>query len=109
MPFGDGTGPRGMGPMTGRREGFCAGFPAPGFANPISRVGIGWPHRYSGVAGYRRFPPYAGFGQSYYGGAYGLPPRIPAWTVAVPTLLMVRTLLRSGEDDATVGQKAVCV
>ena len=33
MPGGDGTGPAGMGPMTGRRMGFCAGYPAAGFAN----------------------------------------------------------------------------
>ena len=25
MPFGDGTGPAGAGPMTGRAAGFCAG------------------------------------------------------------------------------------
>lgn len=38
MPFGDGTGPRGMGPMTGRGLGSCSsprgsvfrGVPAPG-------------------------------------------------------------------------------
>ena len=34
MPYGDGTGPLGEGPMTGRRMGFCAGFNAPGFVNP---------------------------------------------------------------------------
>lgn len=33
MPRGDGTGPRGMGPMTGRAAGYCAGFNVPGFAN----------------------------------------------------------------------------
>jgi hypothetical protein len=31
MPRGDRTGPVGMGPMTGRAAGFCAGFPSPGF------------------------------------------------------------------------------
>jgi uncharacterized protein YceH (UPF0502 family) len=30
MPRGDGTGPAGMGPMTGRQAGFCAGYDAPG-------------------------------------------------------------------------------
>ena len=35
MPRGDGTGPMGMGPMTGRGAGFCAGFAVPGYANPI--------------------------------------------------------------------------
>ncbi len=34
MPGGDGTGPRGLGPMTGRGAGFCAGFNVPGFMNP---------------------------------------------------------------------------
>jgi hypothetical protein len=34
MPFGDGTGPQGMGPMTGRSAGYCAGAGRPGFANP---------------------------------------------------------------------------
>ena len=32
MPFGDGTGPGGMGPMTGRGAGYCTGFARPGFA-----------------------------------------------------------------------------
>ena len=35
MPFGDGTGPAGMGPMTGRAAGFCAGYPVPGYMNPV--------------------------------------------------------------------------
>ena len=34
MPRGDGTGPAGMGPMTGRAAGFCAGYGMPGFMNP---------------------------------------------------------------------------
>jgi len=34
MPRGDRTGPAGMGPMTGRGAGFCAGFNMPGFMNP---------------------------------------------------------------------------
>lgn len=43
MPRGDRTGPWGMGPMTGRRMGFCAGFSVPGFANPAGWwFGRGW-------------------------------------------------------------------
>ena len=34
MPRGDGTGPAGMGPMTGRAAGYCAGYSAPGYMNP---------------------------------------------------------------------------
>ena len=41
MPRGDRTGPNGMGPMTGRAAGFCAGFETPGFANPIAGRGMG--------------------------------------------------------------------
>ena len=33
MPGGDRTGPMGMGPMTGRAAGYCAGFGAPGSMN----------------------------------------------------------------------------
>ena len=40
MPGGDGTGPMGLGRMTGRGAGYCAGFSAPGYANPI--LGRGW-------------------------------------------------------------------
>ena len=41
MPRGDGTGPNGMGPMTGRGAGFCAGFNMPGFMNPMPGRGFG--------------------------------------------------------------------
>jgi hypothetical protein len=34
MPRGDGTGPMGQGPMTGRGAGYCAGYNTPGFMNP---------------------------------------------------------------------------
>jgi len=34
MPWGDRTGPMGLGPMTGRAAGYCAGYPVPGYANP---------------------------------------------------------------------------
>ena len=42
MPGGDRTGPGGMGPMTGRAAGYCAGYQAPGFANPIPGRGYGF-------------------------------------------------------------------
>jgi hypothetical protein len=35
MPFGDGTGPRGTGPMTGRGAGYCIGVIRPGFTTPV--------------------------------------------------------------------------
>lgn len=41
MPRGDGTGPMGMGPMTGRGMGYCAGYAAPGFVNSGFGMGLG--------------------------------------------------------------------
>ncbi len=64
MPRGDRTGPMGMGPMTGRAAGFCAGYGTPGFAN---QPGMGRPRRGGrGLGrGYGR-----GFGRGY-GAGYG--------------------------------------
>jgi len=41
MPRGNRTGPQGLGPMTGRGAGFCAGFRMPGFANALFGRGAG--------------------------------------------------------------------
>lgn len=49
MPRGDGTGPAGMGPMTGRGAGFCAGYRIPCFLNSPGR-GLG----FGRWRGYRR-------------------------------------------------------
>ena len=49
MPGGDGTGPLGRGPRTGRMAGFCAGADQPGFMNPFP----GWGRR----RGWRGFTP----------------------------------------------------
>jgi len=62
MPFGDGTGPAGMGQMTGRAAGFCAGYPVPGYMNPIA----------GGVGLYGAGVPAVGpYGAGSYG--YGMP------------------------------------
>jgi hypothetical protein len=66
MPFGDGTGPAGLGPMTGRAAGFCAGYPVPGYMNPaVGRVGFYGP-------GMPVFGAY-GAGLYGYGAGYGMP------------------------------------
>ncbi|RKY23605.1 MAG: hypothetical protein DRP62_05580 [Planctomycetota bacterium] len=66
MPGGDRTGPAGMGPMTGRAAGFCAGYPVPGYMNPaMGRAGF-----YS--AGVPAVGPY-GAGSYGYGAGYGVP------------------------------------
>lgn len=40
MPRGNGTGPSGMGSMTGRGAGFCAGSKTPGYMNPVPGRGM---------------------------------------------------------------------
>ena len=47
MPGGDGTGPMGYGPLTGRGAGYCRGYGMPGFANP----GPGMGRRFMGRRG----------------------------------------------------------
>ncbi len=49
MPGGDRTGPMGMGPMTGRAAGFCAGNNVPGYMNPYGGRGMGY--RWGGMGG----------------------------------------------------------
>ncbi|MFN2351900.1 MAG: DUF5320 domain-containing protein [Kiritimatiellia bacterium] len=88
MPAGDGTGPMGMGPMTGRATGYCAGFNMPGYANPMGGRGYGmgggrgrgfgmgggrgWRNRYNatGLTGWQR----AGMGGPGGYPAYPTPP-----------------------------------
>jgi hypothetical protein len=42
MPWGDRTGPLGLGPRTGRGLGFCSGYDVPGYMNPGPGLGLGW-------------------------------------------------------------------
>lgn len=94
MPRGDGTGPMGMGPMTGRGAGYCAGFPTPGFMSPAGgRLGLGLGggrgRGFRAYPGYGpgRFPAafYPGYGAAYYGygGSGGFSP-MPYYGYGVP-------------------------
>ncbi len=76
MPKGDGTGPMGLGPRTGRGLGYCSGYNVPGYLNPLGAYwgfgrGFGWfgrgrgfRHMYylTGLPGWARgwfgYPPY---------------------------------------------------
>jgi hypothetical protein len=80
MPFGDGTGPAGAGPMTGRAAGFCAGYQMPGYMNPVvgragfygpvaSAVGPYGAGSYGYRAGYG--VPYAGWGNPWLRRGFG--------------------------------------
>lgn len=81
MPRGDGTGPMGAGPMTGRAAGYCAGYSAPGYTSALGGRGYfglgargrgrGYRHWYhaTGVAGRARamrgLPAWGGYGYPY--------------------------------------------
>lgn len=66
MPRGDRTGPMGQGPMTGRGAGYCAGFNAPGYANPVPRAGLGLRRGFG--RGFTNSPTYSGAGRGFRGG-----------------------------------------
>lgn len=78
MPAGDGTGPAGAGPMTGRGAGYCAGYPVPGYMNP--GAGFGWGRGFGRGRGWRNqyyatgLPGWARYGGAAYGPAAGYAP-----------------------------------
>ena len=83
MPFGDRTGPVGMGPMTGRAAGYCSGYNTPGFTNPIPGRGFWGAGRGGfggGGRGYRNMyyatglPGWARFGGATFATPYGAQP-----------------------------------
>lgn len=79
---GQGTGPSGMGPMTGRAAGYCASYPIPGFMNPYGRrlgIGIwnpylsgGYPLPYTSWGSYNAYPMPFWSGRRFFGFGRGL-------------------------------------
>lgn len=72
MPGGDGKGPQGFGPMTGRGAGYCAGYPVPGYMNMVPGRGRGFGRGRGRGRGFGRGwanNPYA-YGAPYYGYPY---------------------------------------
>lgn len=74
MPRGDRRGPDGMGPMTGRGMGYCAGSDSPGFTGPMGQGVRGGGGR--GRGGGQRGRGYGGgcgggYGRGGFGGGYG--------------------------------------
>ena len=82
MPAGDGTGPLGWGPMTGRGAGYCAGYPVPGFMNPIPGRGF-WGWGRGGGRGRRNWF-YATGLTGWQRGAAGWPGQGGNWPTAAP-------------------------
>ncbi len=78
MPRGDGTGPNGMGPMTGRRAGYCAGYGVPGYMNDVPVRGRGYGYGWGYGRGYGRGYGYgARWGAGYHGAGWYGPPVTP--------------------------------
>lgn len=84
MPGGDRTGPRGLGPMTGRGAGYCTGYAVPVYGNPGMRAGLwcrsggggrGWRNQYyaTGLTGWQRAGGWQGqpYAPGPAAGAYG--------------------------------------
>ncbi|MGD2072681.1 MAG: DUF5320 domain-containing protein, partial [Candidatus Thorarchaeota archaeon] len=53
MPYGDGTGPNGQGPMTGRGVGYCSGNSVPGFMVPGFGRGMAFRRGFGRGRGFR--------------------------------------------------------
>ena len=82
MPGGDRTGPMGMGPMTGRAAGYCAGYGVPGYMNPSVGFGRG---RGFGMGRGRGMGWGRGWGRGWRGGfAYGVSPYYTGPVAPVP-------------------------
>jgi len=104
MPGGDGTGPIGLGPMTGRAAGYCAGFGVPGYVNPPYGRGFSGRGRgRGGGRGRRRWlyaPGFAGWPPV----APGWPAVAPAWPAGPYASPFVPAMTRQQEIDALKGQ-----
>jgi len=94
MPRGDGTGPDGYGPMTGRGAGYCAGYDVPGYMNPgVGGMGRGWGRgRGRHLFGW-------GFGARARRGAYGGRWAPPAYAPPVGAAPYVPYAPASREDE----------
>lgn len=95
MPYGDGTGPAGMGPMTGRGLGYCAGYNSPGFTRgvPAGR-GFGWGRGFGRGWGF-------GFGR-WAGWRAPTAPAYPARQIPVyrePTKEEEKEMLKAEKDE----------
>jgi Family of unknown function (DUF5320) len=104
MPGGDGTGPLGLGPMTGRAAGYCVGFGFPGYATPFYGHGFwGGGRGRAGGRGRRHWlyaPGFAGWSPFLMGGSAVAPP----WPAASYGSPFVSAMTRQQEIDALKGQ-----
>ena len=98
MPRGDRTGPQGMGPMTGRAAGYCAGYDAPGYTDPAPGRGYGRGMAWRRGGRGRGWQQGAGGGQGY---AWPTQPA-PAYAAPPPAPVEEKTFL----EQAVAGLRA---
>ena len=127
MPGGDGTGPGGMGPMTGRGAGFCAGYGMPGYMNPMVGGGgfwgmggrgggrgrrnqfyatgmTGWQRAGYGMPAWGQYPAAAPVAPMAPAAGYGVPPMAPAAGYGVPPVAPWAQPTREQEVEGLKGQ-----
>ena len=122
MPGGDGTGPGGLGPMTGRAAGYCAGYPVPGFMNPVGGRGFGGMGRgawgggrgrrnwfyATGMPGWMRagsgYPAWGTYPQAAPATGYAAPPAAPAAGYGMPSVGAWPQMTQEQEANALKGQ-----
>mgnify|MGYP002682013351 FL=1 len=102
MPRGDQTGPAGMGPMTGRGAGYCAGYATPGFTNPVGGRGRGFGFGFGRGAGAGFRGVRGGWGGRGFFGRWGAPFGGAGFYPAAPVSFATPT--REQEIDALQGQ-----
>jgi len=110
MPGGDGTGPAGMGPMTGRAAGYCAGYSAPGYANGAPGRGRGfgfgrgrgrgrgWGRGFGRGFGWRGAASPYDYGYPYYGDPY-VGPSYPADVTPKQEADMLKAEAKAMQDE----------
>jgi len=100
MPFGDRTGPQGLGPMTGRGAGYCAGYPLPGRGLGRGGRGQGWGRGFGRGRG-RGF----GWGPPPWGAPYGS--YAPAYGPAYPSSYGPEDEVTALKDQARYFEEAL--
>ncbi|MGM0603337.1 MAG: DUF5320 domain-containing protein [Bacillota bacterium] len=109
MPRGDRTGPEGMGPMTGRAMGYCAGSESPGFVSGTpAYAGRGYGRGFGRGGGYGRgrgFGMGAGRGARFYGAAPAAP--VSEEEVQKTQLTELKNLANSLENDLEIVKKKI--
>ena len=104
MPRGDGTGPAGLGPMTGRALGYCAGYSVPGYMNPVGRRSFYGRYIGRGIFGGRGYRNW--FYQTGLPGWYRAQIGLPAWGGYINPYYAGPTRIKPDEEAQILKEQA---